>query len=243
MEKFSKEYQIRTYECDKNGHLRLLTLLNILQDMADSHASQLGLGLEFCLKHGLAWVGADYHLKIKRLPLLHEKIKVVTWPSEERLLGAVRDFSVLDEKGNELAAVSSLWVLIDFARKRPVKLRDHLPAYNILAEHSLNSDFAKLPSPVREDICKNFAVRFDDIDLNDHVNNAVYLLWASEAVDLEFRKTHFPCEIEISFKKEGLPGDEIKVITQMENQTSIHSIMAQNNGRELARLRINWQKA
>jgi len=243
MEKFSKEYQIRTYECDKNGHLRLLTLLNILQDMADSHASQLGLGLEFCLSHGLAWVGADYHLKIKRLPLLHEKIRVVTWPSEERLLGAVRDFAVFDEQGNQIAAISSMWVLIDFARKRPVKLRDHLPTYNIIAEHSLSSDFAKLPSPVREDIGKNFAVRFDDIDLNDHVNNAVYLLWASEAVGQEFRKMHFPCEIEISFKKEGLPGDEIKVITQMDGQTSIHSIMAQNDGRELARLRINWQKA
>jgi hypothetical protein len=30
--KFVKDYQIRTYECDKYTNLRLLTIMNILQD-------------------------------------------------------------------------------------------------------------------------------------------------------------------------------------------------------------------
>ena len=33
--KYTKEYNIRTYECDKNGYLRIVTLFNILQDIAD----------------------------------------------------------------------------------------------------------------------------------------------------------------------------------------------------------------
>lgn len=52
--KIEKEYLIRTYECDKNENLRLLTLMNIFQDVADTHASDMGLGLEYCLSKGLA---------------------------------------------------------------------------------------------------------------------------------------------------------------------------------------------
>ena len=76
MEKFVKEYNLRTYECDKNGYIRIVTLFNILQDMADSHASDLGLGMEYCLSKGFAWVGANYHVKINRMPKTHEYIKI-----------------------------------------------------------------------------------------------------------------------------------------------------------------------
>lgn len=66
--KFVREYLIRSYECDCNGTLRIVALMNIFQDIADSHAEQLGIGMEHCLKHGLAWVGSNYHIKINRMP-------------------------------------------------------------------------------------------------------------------------------------------------------------------------------
>lgn len=242
MKKFEKEYHIRTYECDKNSNLRILTLMNILQDMADSHASDLGLGLEFCLSKGLAWVGSNYHLRINRLPTLHETIRVQTWPAEEKKLGAVRDFVVFDEGGNAVITASSQWILIDFARKRPVALRDNLPEYSVYPERTLNTDFPKLPEPERADCVKKFCVRFDDIDINKHVNNAVYPLWATEAVGHEFRDVHFPAEMEIAFKKEGHLGEEVEIMTQMDGTISNHSIKALGDGRELARLRIQWKE-
>ncbi len=242
MQKGEKIYQIRTYECDKNSNLRILTLMNILQDMADSHASSIGLGLEFCLKNGLAWVGSNYHLRINRLPKLHETIRVVTWPSAEKALGAVRDFIIYDQDGSVIITASSQWILIDFMRKRPVSLKTHLPTYSIIPERALETDFPKLPEPENTDYQKRFSVRFDDIDINCHVNNAVYPLWATEAVDYEFRNTHFPCEIEIAYKKECHMNEEVEITTQIEDKTTIHSVKALNDNRELARLRIKWQK-
>ena len=242
MEKFTKEYALRTYECDKNNNLRLIALMNILQDMADSHATALGLGLDFCLKKGLAWVGSAYHLKINRLPVLHEKIMVETWPCEERLLGAVREFVVKSINGEPLIKASSLWILIDFARKRPVSLRDNLPQYTVLPEHAFESDFAKLPEIETPDYTKRFSVRFDDIDVNNHVNNAVYPLWASEALNPEQRLSLTPSEIEINFKKECHYGEEIEVLTQTTQSTTLHSIKSLTDGRELARLRFQWKQ-
>lgn len=240
MDKFIKEYKIRTYECDKNSNLRILTLMNILQDMADSHASDLHLGLEFCLNQGLAWVGSNYHIKIDRLPTLHETIKVTTWPSAEKKIGAVRDFKIEDEKGNVIIVASSQWILIDFNRKKPVSLREHLPAYTVIDERALDTDFAKISDVLRADCVRNFEVRFDDIDINKHVNNAVYPLWATEAVEHDFRDTHFPQELEIAFKKEGHLGETVEVKTQVEGDISISSVTSLNDGRELAKIKIKW---
>ena len=119
IEKFIREYPIRSYECDKNGQLRLITLLNIFQDAADSHANKMGLGYDFCCSKGLAWVGANYHLKINRLPRWHETVKIITWPCEERRLGAIRDFRVEDEQGNTIITAASQWILIDFGKSVP----------------------------------------------------------------------------------------------------------------------------
>lgn len=241
MDKFVKQYNIRTYECDKNSNLRILTLMNILQDMADSHATDLHLGLEFCLSQGLAWVGSNYHIKINRLPTLHETIKVTTWPAAEKKIGAIRDFVVEDEEGNQIIVASSQWILIDFNKKKPVSLREHLPFYQIIDERVLETDFVRLPELERVDCSRQFKVRFDDIDINKHVNNAVYPLWATEAVDYDFRDAHIPAEIEIAFKKECHLQETVEVKTQMTDMISITSITSLTDGRELAKLRIHWK--
>jgi len=240
--KLVREYSLRSYECDSNGTLRIVALMNILQDAADSHALILGVGIEHCLEKGLALVGSNYHIKINRMPFWHEKITVTTWPAQEKKLGAVRDFCITDEQGNVIIVASSQWILIDFVRKRPVALREHMPDYQVVEERALNTEFPKIDAAAREDIKKSFIVRYDDIDVNKHVNNAIYPLWATESVDNDFRLNHQPAEIEISFKKESLYGETIEVISQIDGMTSLHCLNATDDGREVARIRINWRE-
>ena len=241
IEKFIREYSIRSYECDCNGTLRIVALMNIFQDVADSHASILGVGIEHCLEHGLAWVGTNYHIKINRMPSWHEQIVIATWPAAEKKIGAIRDFEVRDDEGNIIIVASSQWVLIDFQRKRPVSLRDNLPFYQIIEQRALPTDFPKIESPERIDISRNFAVRYDDIDVNRHVNNSIYPLWATEAVEADFRLHHRPCEIEIAFKKECLYGDTVTVNSQIDDKISWHDITAGEDRHEVAKLRILWK--
>ena len=126
---------------------------------------------------------------------------------------------------------------------RPVSLKENLPEYQIIPERVIDTDFPKIRETERTDVETKFRVRFDDIDLNRHVNNAVYVLWACEAVDPEFRLTHNPKHIEMSFKKEGRIGEKIKVITECDGLNSICSIQTYGGGddRELARAKIEWQ--
>lgn len=241
LEKASKEYTIRTYECDKHGNLRLITLMNIFQDIADAHASNMGLGLDFCRERGLSWIGANYHLIIEKFPKMHQKVFITSWPAVEKKLGAYRDYLVVDENGKTMIRASSQWILINFEKKRPVGLRENLPQYQVIPERAINTDFPKIEELSKVDLKTDFKIRFDDIDINNHVNNAIYPLWATEGVGIEFRDQHQPKEIEIAFKKEALFGENIMVETQFEELTTHQTIKSLNDGRELARLKILWQ--
>lgn len=238
--KFHKEYLIRSYECDKHENLRLLTLLNILQDAADTHADALGVGYEFCCAHQLAWVAANYHVKVIRAPKIHEHIHINTWPSEERKLGAIRDYEIRDDKGELLVQASTQWVLINVESKRPQAIRANLPAYTVLDEKADPFEFTKLIMPEDFQIQKQFAVRFDDIDVNNHVNNAVYPLWISESLETTFRDTHAIAEIEIAFKKETFAGETVMVSSVLDGLVSHHLVTCSDDGRELARAIVRW---
>lgn len=239
-QKAKKNYEIRSYECDKHGNLRLLTLMNIFQDIADSNASEMGLGLEFCRARGLAWVGANYHIIIDSFPKLHQKISVLSWPAVEKKLGAYRDFLVLDESGQTMIKASSQWILINFEKKRPVGLRDNLPEYSVIGERAIDTDFPKIEDIQNINYQQEFKIRFDDIDINKHVNNAVYPLWAMETAGDAFRDAHQPQEIEIAFKKEALFGDKVLVESQIANNLSLHKVKSLSDDRELSRIKIKW---
>lgn len=241
MQKFEKTYLIRSYETDRDGFLRIITLWNILQDMADTHAEQLGFGLSFCLKNNLTWFGTNYHVQINRLPKLHEEITVRTWPSVKKKIGAVREFEICDSNGRPLIVASSLWILIDVRQRKPIAVDKALPDYQPLQERAVNSEFSKIQIPETAKSLTTERVRFDDIDLNGHVNNAVYPLWATESMDPAYRLTHQPKEIEINYKKECLLGENVEISTLNENDTAFYRICSKNDGRTLAELKILWQ--
>ncbi len=241
--RYSNTYSVRSYECDRNNNLRILTLMNIFQDMADIDAAQRGFGLQFCIDNGMTWVGSNYVLEVERLPKMHENITFQTWPSAKNKLSAYRDFEVFGEDGISIIRASSQWLLINLEKRRPISVIDNMPPTPTVEGRAIDTDFPKLPEAEYADNQYKFRVRFDDIDLNKHINNAVYVLWATEAVEADFRLAHNPAKIEINFRKEGYMGEKVMVVTQMDNNKSIHSIRTYDteNERELARAVIEWK--
>ena len=239
--KYKKEYHVKSYEVDCHGFLRVLSLMNFLQEAAVESADSLGFGFEVCRDKGVTWVGSNYLIKISRLPKIEERIVIETWPAEGKLWGAIRNFLLKDESGNVIIRAKSQWVLIDIERRRPVSLSKYFPEYDFLNEQVMEDDFQKLPSVENPDAIKDIWVRFDDIDINNHVNNAVYPLWASESVDGEYRMKHIPTEIEICFKKEALFGEQVEVRYKQEGNQSFHTVVDKNSSADLADCRFVWK--
>ena len=241
VEKMVHKYVVKSFECDRKDTLRLVSLLNMFQDIADDSANSIGIGYDYLRTVGKAWVLIAMNVEIDRMPRLQEEITVISWPSDELALYTEREFEVWSGDQRIIRACSQ-WIIIDFESRRPVPVRKYLPDYEPVREKVITDNrFRKLAEATRPDYTESFLVRYDDIDRNDHVNNAVYSLWASESLVPEYRLAHEPARLDINFKKEGLFGEKILVTTQMEADTSLHSIKAADDGRELARVQFSWR--
>ena len=107
--------------------------------------------------------------------------------------------------------------------------------------------FQDIEKPAKNDFQLPFKVRMHDLDLNGHVNNAIFVEWAVETVPEEILSRYTPMTIDVIFNKESLYGDTIVSITdlcnntQLENPFTRHTIIRKEDGVELANLNIKWR--
>ena len=238
-----KEFRIRSYEVDFRGRVSPVALLNYLQDAAAEHAYRLGVAVTMLQSQGLTWVLSRSHLKIFHTPGVGEVLRVRTWPSRRDQRFTCREFELHDRKGNLVALSTSSWAVLDLATRRPVCLDSSLPPYPLDSRRALDDDFASLPRLASAERELPFRVRLMDLDLNRHVNNAVYAAWALEVVPREVMEECRLEEIEIAFRGEARYGDSIVTRSGAgSNETKfLHQIVAKGDGRELTRLRTAWR--
>ena len=215
---------LQAYQCDRYGNVRPLILMNELQGVADKHAEMLGCGRTYLLENNLAWVVTHYLVDILELPRESEELTFVTWPSCQDALRATRDFEIRGNNGRLMVRATSQWILIDMARRRPLRLEEHLPDWPICTSRAWDRTFEKFAdfTPRKTHVMK---CRFDDIDVNQHINNAVYAVWATESVGYVYRNQHSLRRIELNFKKEIKPDTpQIEVDVIIEDNVSYHKI-------------------
>ncbi|MBR0213046.1 MAG: hypothetical protein IJQ55_05580 [Alphaproteobacteria bacterium] len=237
--KLVKERKLKTYQCDRYGYLRPLSLMNKLQGLAGTHAEMLGAGREYCLSRNVAWVMTHMFVDIPDMPRAEEMLVYSTWPSVTDAVRSERDFEITDTKGNLKIRAMSQWVLIDIGTRKPVRISDHISNWEGLPERVWEREFDKGPDFI---LTKTgvMACRFDDIDVNQHINNAVYTVWATESVGFDFRNTHKLRGIDIYFKHEINPTTPtVRIETGFSGNVSRHKIMTEEV--EHAKIICTWE--
>ncbi|MDD5287067.1 MAG: thioesterase [Desulfuromonadaceae bacterium] len=242
---FEKSFSVSYHELDSQGNLRLLTILNHLQDIAGVHAAQLGVSVNDLRPQGLTWVLSRIHLLFERYPRAEETVLLRTWPATRQGLSTCREFELRDIQGSCLVRASTSWVLLNTSTRRPVRLENHLPPYPLTPCRAIDDDFAALPPLTDGAIAEmGFRVLRGDLDINLHVNNTVFAGWAVEAVPDEIAAGTLT-ELEIAFRAEALYGESIisRCAALEEGQMSccLHQIVNSRDGKELARLRTHWK--
>lgn len=219
---------------------RLLELLDAMQEAAGRHAEILGVGVRDLHAKGLTWVLARMHVEIGSIPEAGQTVHIATWPSGRHRLFAVREFQLTDEAGGEILRATSAWALMNMETRRPSRLDPHLPVFTRHPDSLVADDFSPLPQVEKASGQACFRAVAADIDINDHVNNTVYLDWALRAVPDPARGQK-PLSLEVAFLGEARLGDE--VLCQSEKtDTDGGTVVRQSlrdpaGGRELTRLR------
>lgn len=211
LEKLVNKKFLKTYQMDRHGMLRPIMLMNELQAIADVHAELLNVGRTAALENNIAWVVTHYLIEIVEMPTDSEEIELSTWPSGRDGLRAIRDFQIKGADGRIMVNATSQWILIDVKTRRPVRLDAYWSYCDFIRQRAVAREFEKFPDFVA-DATAPVVPRFDDIDVNQHINNAVYAVWATEALGFEFRNGNKLRTLDINFKKE-IKADEISGIT------------------------------
>lgn len=242
VEKLVKERKLKTYQCDRYGLLRPVALMNKLQGLAGVHADMLGVGRDVCESKNIAWVLTHLFVDIPDMPRAEEMLVYSTWPSQTDALRSERDFEIRDTNGKLKVRAISQWVLIDLESRRPVRISEYFPEWVGLDERVWNRDFDKGYDFIPTKTCV-MSCRFDDIDMNQHVNNAVYTIWATESVGFDYRNTHKLRGIDLYFKHEINPSTStvrIELAFDSKSNVSHHKIMT--DAVEHAKVVCYWDK-
>lgn len=243
---FEMDFPVRYHELDSHGNVRPVTLLNYMQDAAGMHARRLGVSVVDLRAQGFTWVLSRMHLVVDRYPRGGESVLMRTWPATRQGLFSCREFELLDGQGVVTGRATTSWALLNVATRRPVRLEGNLPHYPLLPRRAIEDDFSTLPHfPEAATTELTFRVLRDNLDINNHVNNAVFAGWALEAVPDELA-AHALAGLEIAFRAEALYGESIvsrcAVLEEGGQACCLHQIVNERDNRELARLRTRWRR-
>lgn len=216
------EHLVRSYDVDTTGRLAPPALWRMLQDAAGSSAAALGFSVEHLFEHGLTWVLARFRLGMRDWPGWRSPLAVETWPVGTDGVRAYRNFRVRDGAGRMIGAASSLWMVLDVKARRPVRIPEfirmarpgdadmtHADVADEAPELLDALDLAPLAAPPAARRERRMTVRFNDLDLNRHANNACYTEWALEAVPPELREAATPCALAIDYRAEARLDDPV----------------------------------
>lgn len=234
-------------EADCRHRVKPVTLLNHMQELAASSIEiyNIKFGWSELLRHNYAWFLIRYRIEFNSFPTDVSEIKVVTESRGCQRMNAFRDFEVFDNtSGERILRAASSWSIVDITNKSLINIQKEMPDFMEYQARQDDLQLRKLRPIDRVDSEKTFHVRYDDLDINNHVNNTVYVNWALEALDYEYRINNNLKALDIYYKHEVKYGDDIvsQVKYDRENNVTEHLIKNATTGDELCLLRAEFEK-
>jgi acyl-ACP thioesterase len=175
---FQAGRRVRLAVVDPRGRCRLDATVRHLQDVARDDSADGGL------PEALTWVVRRTLLHVHRSARFEEWLDLATWCSGYGSRWAERRTDVQGEHGAHIEAVT-VWVFVDAESGRPSRLPDGFHSLwgetagdrRVSARTSLQTTW---PADASEE---PWSVRYSDLDVLSHVNNAAHWSAVEEAID------------------------------------------------------------
>lgn len=217
-------------------------MLQFLQDLASDNAEQLDFGYSYIIKHNLAWFLLKYRLEFDDYPEGIYDLTIKTEPRGYNKMFAYRDFYITHQ-GKQIGRAASTWTLVDLTTKSMANASEIFANNKYMTQNEKREDdlsYGKIRLPEKFDVEKTFEVRFDDLDVNKHVNNANYIVWAIEPLSFDFRRSHKLKTVDMMFKKEITYGNKVLSQVAIDGNKTIHAVKNAETGEELCIMNAEW---
>lgn len=233
-----KVYETRYSDFDFRDEISLSALLSLVQESAGASADELGFGYHALKTLSYGFIVVNTYCEFRRPIRLGERLTVETWPLPPRHVIFERDSRVLNDRGEELAALAARWCLVDlrtFALLTPDKLGAAHERCPYRAEQSVQVPAWKIPK-IAEGKTVSRTVRVSDCDHYLHANNAKYADFFLDAFTMEELAQRSVKAFQIAYVKQAKEGCELTVLRADSENESICEARA--DGETIAQFRI-----
>ncbi len=243
---YSETFTIRSYEVRPEGTAKLITICNLLQEVAGNHAQHLDYDIKQLRENNRTWFLYRLQLEMQYYPAWKDIVTIETWPSGGKGVLAYRDFLLYNKQKDSMGRATTQWMIVDLNRERPVPIPEEVVDMKV-------SDRRHVITPKRDKIAldsengpsdeKDFRVRRSELDVNGHVNNVAHINWICETVPRKTYSQYHLSEIDIVYQGESKWGDMIHSAlykTSASPHSFKHRISRHNEESSLVTARTTW---
>jgi medium-chain acyl-[acyl-carrier-protein] hydrolase len=207
---FECHLKVNVCDTDITGKLRVNSVFNYIQKLASAHAEGLGVGFGEMVSLSMFWVLSWVKLEFIFFPVFGDEFSAKTWPKCRHKLFSIRDFLFCDKGGDVFCKGTTAWLLVDLKTKKaknPVCLEDRILYQQSM--DALNCYPKRFHSERHGETVFTRRIRYSDLDINQHVNNARYIEYLMDCFEVDHHKRHKIRSLTVSFVSEAKYGDEI----------------------------------
>ncbi|MCL1865539.1 MAG: thioesterase [Spirochaetes bacterium] len=241
----SAEFVVQIFDAGSDSRVRIKSLFNYMQCSADLHSKSLGTSLTSMSEQNFTWVYSRFYAAVYDYPKIYDKIYCKTWRS--RMIGnfVCRDFAINNDKDDIIVKATSSLALIDRTSRKPVAIPEPVKT-QLDYSNEINLEF---PAEAADKIDKYDYIyytkaKYDDIDINGHMNNASYADIFFESIYERLKGSAILTSIDIFFKGEINYGDDLECqVTSLNGSEYLfyHRLFNRTKERFSAYAVTNWK--
>lgn len=177
----SLPFRVRFDEATPSGGIRTSVLLRYAADLASYHSERRGFSRSWYRDRGLAWLVRGVDLELRRPIGYGDELVGTTEAVGARKVIARRHTEFRTTAGELAAVVVVDWALIS-SEGIPTRIPAGLGVAFGMADRGFDPIRVRISVTDAAPVGLELAVRAQELDPMDHVNNAVYLDWTEEAI-------------------------------------------------------------
>ena len=211
--KLIQKFQIPCYNTDMSRRLKPASFMDLAQEAATLHANILGFGYDDLIVSGNAWIISRMRVVFVDTPKWREDVTLVTWHKGLNRLFFLRDFLMTDNDGNVKVKATTSWLVLNLDTRRLVRDPKLLDEGKTCTENVIETpaDKVVMPKDAEVKLVMEHEAAYSDLDMNGHVNNAMYMQWAMNAVNYEISSERPVKEFTINFNHEIKPQETVSI--------------------------------